>query len=256
MIEAKNITKRYGRKTALEDVSLKVGKCSIYGLAGCNGAGKTTLIKLLAGIYRPDNGEALIDGNNSYDSGLCRQRLFYVSDEIYFRPHSTVNSMSRFYAGYYPAYSMKRAQRLAGLFGLDPNARISGFSKGMKRQAELVFALSCRPNILLLDEVFDGIDPVKRNVAKHMLLEYIAEEEASVLISSHNLPELNDLADHIGLLSGTRLIINGDKDEVCDSYRKFRLIFDREISAEELSALSDKSLVIDSRSVASTSHGD
>ncbi|MDD4164816.1 MAG: ABC transporter ATP-binding protein [Eubacteriales bacterium] len=244
MIEARSITKRYGDFTAIEDITLTVGPSSIYGLAGYNGAGKTTLIKTLAGIYKPESGGAYIDGQNTFDNNTVRDRLFYVPDELFFLPYATMDTMAKFYRGYYPDFSAKRYEKLKKVFELNGSKRLRSFSKGMKRQAEIIFALSVKPTVILLDESFDGLDPQKRSIVKELLLEYIAESEVSILISSHNLSELSDVSDHIGLIKGKALIVDSPTDDISERYRRFCVVFDKEINADIFENIDRKGLKI------------
>ena len=159
MIEAVNVTKKFGDITAIEILSLTVPKGSIYGHVGYTGAGKATLLKTIAGVYRPEGGKVLIDGEPVFENEKKKQRLFYVPDEIYFKPYATMNKMAAFYKGYYPNFSYDTFEKVTKLFGLDPTKRLNGFSKGMQRQAEVVFAMPTMPESQLLDESVDGLDP-------------------------------------------------------------------------------------------------
>lgn len=244
MIEAKSISKRFGDFTAIENISFTVQSSSIYGLAGYNGAGKTTLIKTLAGIYKADKGGAFINGCNTFNNNTIRDQLFYVPDELFFLPYATMDSMAKFYHGYYPNFSKIRYEKLKEIFKLNGSKRIRSFSKGMKRQAEIVLALSVKPRVILLDESFDGLDPQKRSIVKKLLLEYIADSDASILISSHNLSELSDVSDYIGLIKGKSLIIDSSIDDISEKYRKFNIVFNREITASELHEIDCKGLRI------------
>lgn len=225
MIKIKNITKTFDEYTAIENLSLNVGNSSIYGLVGYNGAGKTTLLKTAAGVYMPDSGTVEIDGTDLFKNPEKKQELFYVPDDLYFGRAATIKSMARFYSGFYPNFCMKTCGRLAGLFGLDVNKKISGFSKGMQRQTEMVLALSAMPRVILLDESFDGLDPQKRSLTKNLLIEYMVEKECSVIISSHNLHELADMCDHVALINGQKIALDCAVDDMSGSRCKFRLAF-------------------------------
>lgn len=256
MIESKNITKRYGDFTAVENVSFRVEPGSIYGLIGYNGAGKTTLLKTLAGIYRPEDGMAMLGGENAYNSNKVRDRLFFVPDDLYFLPGATMKSMAKFYAGYYPNFSMKTFEKLASFFGLDAKKRVRSFSKGMQRQAELVFALASHPKYILLDEAFDGLDPAKRISVKKLFIEYAAESDCSILISSHNLPEIAELCDHIGIINGRSLIVNSSMDDVSRDYRRFRLVFSEPVDKSVFEGIAYKQMSMEDRLVVFTARGD
>lgn len=247
MIGIKNMTKRFGDFTALQGVNCEIGGCSIYGLVGYNGSGKTTLLKTVAGIYRPEEGKVLLEGENVYDNDTVKKSLVFVPDEPYFTAQATMKGMARLYQGFYPSFQMSTFTKLAGLFGLDVSKRINSFSKGMQRQAAIVLALAAHPKYILLDESFDGLDPVKRNLVKKLLLDYMAENDTSVLISSHNLRELEDLCDHIALLNNHAIVLDCSVDEMRADRSKFRVAFDREIKPEDFSALPCKNLEISGR---------
>jgi len=256
MIDIKNVTKRFGRFTAIQNLSIHVDKASIYGLVGYNGAGKTTLLKTVAGVYRAEEGEVDIMGENVYNNAKIKQKLFYVPDELYFEPYSTLDKMAKFYQGYYPNFSRNTFEKLLGVFGLDKTKRINGFSKGMQRQGEMILGMSTQPQVLLLDESFDGLDPAKRNLMKSMLLEYVAERECSVIISSHNLHELADLCDRVGLINGKQIVMDCSVDEMSGSRCKFRLVFDREVNREDFSALKLKRFSKDGSIITLSADGD
>lgn len=256
MIEVKSLTKKFGDFTALEDLSFKVDKTSVYGLVGYNGAGKTTLLKTISGVYKADEGEVLIDGVNVFDSTVERQRLFYVPDQIYFEPNSTILSMAKFYCGYYPDFSFDTLDKLCDVFGLDKNAKLNSFSKGMQRQAEMILGMSTNPLILLLDESFDGLDPAKRNLMNKMLVEYVAEKGCSVIVSSHNLHELVDICDHIALINGKKIVLDCCVDDISESRCKFRLVFDDEKTKEDFSDFDCTSINIDGRIITVSIKGD
>lgn len=249
MIEIKNVTKKFGDFTAIENISMQIESSSIYGLVGYNGAGKTTLLKTCAGIYSADGGAVLIDGENVYDNGKIRSGIFFVPDELYFPRGATLLKMKSFYQGYYENFSEKVFYKISDAMGLNLNLNLQSFSKGMQRQAEIVLAMSTRPKYMLLDEVFDGIDPQKRNLCKKLFIEYMAETGCSILMSSHNLQEVSDLCDHVALINGKSLALNVSVDDASSAYKKYRLIFDREITAGDFAGIEYKDLSIDSKMV-------
>lgn len=224
MIEIKNVTKKYGNYVAVEDISFKVEESSIYGLVGYNGAGKTTLLKTAAGILKPESGEVLFDSQNVYDNGKVRSSLLYVPDEVYFVKGASLQKMGKIYKGYFPNFNSKVFKNMTEAMGLDPKKNIGSFSKGMQRQAEVVLAMSTMPKYMLLDEVFDGIDPLKRNLCKKIFIEYMAETGCSMIMSSHNLQEIADLCDHVALINGKKLAMNVSVDDASSAYVKYRLI--------------------------------
>lgn len=247
MIEIKNLTKKYGSFTAIEDISFTVDKSSIYGLVGYNGAGKTTLLKTAAGMLKADDGEILFDGENIFDNGLVRSNLLYVPDEAYFIKGASLERMGKFYKDYYPNFSSKVFKNMTEAMGLDPKKNLGSFSKGMQRQAEVILALSTMPKYMLLDEVFDGIDPHKRNLCKKIFLEYMAETGCSIIMSSHNLQEISDLCDHVALINGKKLAMNVSVDDASNAYVKYRLIFDRDIDKSIFDGIENKGINIDNK---------
>lgn len=256
MIEVRGLTKQFGKFTALQDISLTVGRGSVYGLVGYNGAGKTTLLKNICGIYKPEKGEVLFDGENIFNNEKKKKELFFMPDDLYFGPYANMVKMADFYNGYYDRFNYSTFTRLVEAFGLDPKKRIAGFSKGMQRQAEMVLALSTHPRLLLLDESFDGIDPQKRLLMKGLLRETIKENNTSVIISSHNLQELENLCDHIGIINGKRISVTGAVDELSLGKTKFRLAFAREFTLEEFKDIECDGLVKDGQLAMFTVNGD
>lgn len=208
MLEIKGVTKRYGGFTAIEDITLTVPDGCVYGLVGYNGAGKTTLLKTVAAVYLPDAGEVLVDGQNAHGKRSPGRTPFIVADEPYFLPQATPDAMRAYYAGYYPEWSDATYRNLLALFKLDGRAKLGGFSKGMQRQAAILLGLATGARTLLLDESFDGLDLGKRILLKRLLRRYARLRDASVILSSHNLRELEDVADLLGMIEGRRLIFD------------------------------------------------
>ena len=237
MIEVKNLTKRYGAFTALQDVSLKAEPGSIYGLAGYNGAGKTTLLKCMIGMYRPEGGRVLVEGENVFDNAEMKRKMFFIPDELFFLPQATMERMAAFYRGFYPNWNQTTFEKLTKLFKLDPKKRVNGFSKGMQRQAAIILGLATNPKYLLLDELFDGLDPVMRNLARQLLLELIAGNDTAVVISSHNLKELEGLCDHIGVIDSRHIVFDSAVDDLMAARRHCRVVLAREATAEDFAAI-------------------
>lgn len=237
MIEISKVTKKFGTFTAIEDLSITVEEASIYGLVGYNGAGKTTLLKTVSGVYRPDGGVVRLFGEDVFDNAKMKQRLFYIPDDLYFQPYTTMQKMARFYRGYYPHFSYDTFNSLTEVFGLDKTKRINGFSKGMQRQAEIILGLATHPDVLLLDESFDGLDPQKREIVRRILLEYVAESGASVIISSHDLHDLGNMCDRIGLINAKHLALDAKIDEISENRCKFRLAFQEEKQKEDFAGI-------------------
>lgn len=256
MVDVIKITKKFGSFTALSELSFHVEKASIYGLVGYNGAGKTTLLKTIAGVYKPEGGEVKILGENIFENAKMKQRLFYVPDDLYFQPYASMEKMARFYKGYYPKFNETTFNNLTGLFGLDKTKRLNSFSKGMQRQAEMVLGMATHPEVLLLDESFDGLDPAKRNMAKKLLQEYMKEKECAIIVSSHNLHELGDICDHIGLINGQKIVLDRAVDEISGSRSKFRVVFDREVNRADFEGLELKHFTQDGKIVTLSAKGD
>lgn len=206
MLKAKELVKRFGEKTALDGLNTEIGRGCIYGLVGPNGSGKSTLMRLMCGVYRPDGGSITLEDEPIFENVAAKDRILYLGDDLYFPPKATVEDMARFYRGLYSGFSMETYHTLCGCFPLQTDQPLSTFSKGMRRQAALLAALCCHAEYLLLDEAFDGLDPVIRLMVKKLLAEEIAERETTVVISSHNLRELEDLCDQIGLLSAGKIL--------------------------------------------------
>ncbi|MCM1285368.1 MAG: ABC transporter ATP-binding protein [Acetobacter sp.] len=225
MLEIKNVTKKFGDMTAIENISFKVEESSIYGLVGYNGAGKTTLLKTCAGIYKSEGGQVLYNGENVYDNGVVRSDMFFIPDDFMFARRASLKKMAKFYKGYYPNWSDRVFMNMTNAMGLDSKKSLTSFSKGMQKQAEIIFAMATRPKVLLLDEVFDGIDPQKRNLCKKLFIEYMAETNCSMILSSHNLQEISNLCDHVALINGTHLSMDVSVDDISSAYKKYRLIF-------------------------------
>ncbi len=256
MIEINNVTKKFGDFTAIENMSFKVDNGSIYGLVGYNGAGKTTLLKTIADVYRADGGCITLDGKKIKDSKTEKERIFYVPDDIYFVANSTMDRMAQFYAGFYPKFNFETYNKLVEVFGLNPKKRLNGFSKGMQRQAEMVLAMSTRPDVLLLDESFDGLDPAKRALMRELIIEYASETGASVIISSHNLHELENMCDHVGLINGKKLVINTSVDDMSASVCKFRVIFNDKRDKEDFTGFDIKDFKRDGKIITMVIAGD
>ncbi len=241
MIEINHVSKSFGDKLVLDDINLSVSDGSIYGLVGYNGAGKTTLLNLIAGLYAPDKGNItadVADGKlTAYGSEAVRRDLFLIPDDPYILPQANLQTMASFYRGFYPNFSMETCRKLTEIFGLDPKKRLNGFSKGMKRQAALILGLASRARYLLLDESFDGLDPTVRMTVCDLLMEYMAETGATIIMASHNLHEIEHICDTVGMLNGSRIIYSCDVDTIKERYTRIRAAFDREVSGEILAGV-------------------
>ena len=206
MIEVKGLVKYYDDFKALQDFNMTVPTGAIYGLVGPNGAGKSTTIRLLTGIMRPDEGEILFDGKPVYENNEVKSRIAYIPDEVWSFPQANMQDMMKFYKSIYPSFDESRWKKLGDAFQLDDKRPIRKFSRGMKKQVAFRLALSLRPDYLILDEPVDGLDPVMRRQVWSLVMADSAEYGTSVLVSSHNLRELEEICDHIGIMNKGRML--------------------------------------------------
>ncbi len=237
MIEAVNLVKRFEDKTALQQLNASIGEGSVYGLVGTNGSGKSTFLRLAAGVYYPDGGSIRIDGADVYENEALKNRTCLVPDELYFFPQSSMEEMARFYAAQYSNWDWEYYKKLCNVFPIDPKSRLNTFSKGMQRQAALVLALSARSDYLLLDEAFDGLDPVIRGAVRRLLADEVAQRKLTVIITSHNLRELEDLCDHVGLLHQGSILFSQELDELKLGFCKVQAAFRPEREVTEFTGI-------------------
>lgn len=231
MLEIKNVTKAFKDKSVLDDVSLNIDHGSIFGLVGVNGAGKSTLLRSVAGIYSLDDGLVLFEGLDTHIDVEIRKRIFLVSDDPYYPYGSNIKSLKMFYKSFYD-FDEEVYQKYLNLFKLSETDNISNFSKGMKRQALLLIALACKPELLLLDEAFDGLDPIVRVHIKNALSDLIEDNNSLIIISSHNLKELEDICDSYGILENGHIETYGDLLESKANINKYQLAFKEEVDIE------------------------
>lgn len=224
MIEVKNLVKRFGGFTALDNLSFNVEKGSVYGLVGPNGAGKSTVIRHLTGIYRQDSGEVLIDSQTVYENPRIKQRLAYIPDEIFFFLQATTRDMMHFYKGIYPRFDAKLYEKLGKVFEFDDKRPMRQLSKGMQKQSAFRLAVCMRPDILILDEPVDGLDPVMRRQVWSIIMNDVSDRGTTVLVSSHNLRELEDVCDHVGIMHNGRLLLQRSLSELQDNIAKVQLV--------------------------------
>ena len=225
MINAEAIHKSFEDFTALDNVTCNISDGCIYGMVGSNGAGKSTFLRVLSGVYKPDKGYAFIDGLNVYENPKAKQKIVFVADDLYFLPGATLNKMAKLYASAYDRFDWARFKELTKLFGLDPKKSISNFSKGMKRQAAIILALSTRTKYMFFDETFDGLDPVMRNLVKKLICNDVAEYDTTVIVTSHSLRELEDICDHLALLHKGGLVLDSDVLELKTTQFKVQIAF-------------------------------
>ncbi len=223
MIDVREVVKTFDGFRALAGLSFHVPKGAVYGLVGPNGAGKSTIIRHLTGIYRQDAGEITIDGAPVFENPEVKGRIAYIPDDLFYFPQASIREMMRFYGGIYPNFSAQRFERLAEAFSLDPRAPIRRMSKGMQKQAGFWLAMSQCPDVLILDEPVDGLDPVMRRQVWSIIMSDVAERGTTVLVSSHNLRELEDVCDHVGILHGGRLMLERSLSDLQENMIKVQV---------------------------------
>ena len=237
MIQVERLTKKFQTYTALNQISVSVQPGSVFGLVGSNGAGKSTLLRTIAGIYKPDSGTDAIDGTPNFEHPNVKNDIFFISDFPYFIPQSNMKEMAKFYASMYSNWSHERYRELCSLFPIEEKMKISSMSKGMQRQVALICALSTQPKVLLMDEIFDGLDPVMRQLLKKLLAREVSERNITVMIASHNLRELEDVCDHVGLLHQGGVVFEQELDGLKLNLHKLQAVFKPMISMDVFSDL-------------------
>lgn len=207
MLNMQQVTKTFGNFTALNNLSMHIPKGAVYGLVGPNGAGKSTAIRLLTGVYRPDQGEITLEGQKIYENPEAKSRIAYIPDEIFYFPSASLEDMRKYYKGFYSKFDDELFNRLYDVFQLPKKGQIRRFSKGMQKQAAFHLSICTRPDVLILDEPVDGLDPVMRRQVMSLILSDVAQRETTVLISSHNLRELEDVCDHVGIMDKGQMLL-------------------------------------------------
>lgn len=235
MIELKSVSKKFDHFQALDKIGSSISDSSIYGMVGSNGAGKSTLLRILAGIYEVDEGEVLYDGQAIYNNPEVKKNVVLVGDELYFFPGADLKRMAKFYASVYDNFDKDLFNELIIDFKLDISKNLGHYSKGMRRQAAIVLALSTGANYLLFDETFDGLDPVVRKFVKKKICEIVADKKATVIITSHSLRELEDICDHLVLLHKGSLVVDSDIIELKTHKFKVQIAFREEFNRDKFS---------------------
>ena len=235
MIEIKNAVMRFENSIALDGVSMTIPEGCAYGLLGSNGAGKSTLLRLLSGIYRPYSGEVLIDGQPVYDNVPIKEKVFFINDETIQFNDMTLLDMKAYYKRFYNSFSEELFEKLHSVIGLPLKKKLNTFSKGMKRQAAVICGISCRTPYLFLDEAFDGLDPTMRIIVKQMLIDAMLDNKLTVIFSSHNLSEIDEFCDRVGLMHGGNVVFDRELDNVKGSVVKIQTAFDKPVTAEDFS---------------------
>ena len=233
MIEVKNLVKNFGEYRALDGASIRVPDGAIYGLVGPNGSGKTTLIRHLSGVYRQDEGQVLVDGAPVFENPAVKAMTACIPDELYFFLQASVKDMMQFYRGIYKSFDMERYKKLGEVFAIDPKRPMRKLSKGQQKQAAFWLAMSLRPKILILDEPVDGLDPVMRRQVWSLILGDVAEYGTTVLVSSHNLRELEDVCDHVGIIVRGRVMLERSLSELQENVVKVQLVLPDGVEPDE-----------------------
>ena len=226
MLDVKNLTKSFVTFKALDDLSMHISEGTVYGLVGPNGAGKSTLIRCLTGVYRPDSGTALMEGQRIYENPGIKSRIGYIPDDIFYFPSATMEDMRSYYRNTYPRFDNALFDRLFEAFQLPRKSPIRRFSKGMQKQAAFHLAICTRPDVLVLDEPVDGLDPVMRRQVLSLILSDVAERGVSVLVSSHNLRELEDICDHVGIMDHGKMLLEKSLADMQGRTYKLQLVGD------------------------------
>ena len=225
MLEAKNVVKTFDGFRALDGTTMTVPQGAVYGLVGPNGAGKSTIIRHLTGVYRPDSGQLLLDGQPVWENPAVKRRMAVIGDDWYYFPQASIAEMGRFYQGMYPTFSRERYEKMKAVFPLNERQPIRRMSKGMQKQAAFWLTMSCMPEVLVLDEPVDGLDPVMRRQVWSLLLDDVAARGTTVLVSSHNLRELEDVCDHVGIMSKGKVLLERSLSELQDNTVKLQVVY-------------------------------
>ena len=225
MIQVKELSKKFDGSLALDGLNMNVPDGSVYGLVGTNGAGKTTIIRHLAGVWRQDKGDIYIDGEEVWENEGLKSRIGVIHDDLYFPSGYTLKNMSSMYSAAYPKWNADRFREMTRILKLDEKRRISTFSKGMKKQAMFCLVMSAMPDYLLLDEPLDGLDPIVRKLVWRFLIDDVADRGMTVLVSSHNLKDMEEICDHIGIISNGKMVLERDLDTIKTSLHKIQVSF-------------------------------
>ena len=226
MLELRNITKTFGSFKALDDLSMTVPRGAVYGLVGPNGAGKSTAIRHMTGVYLPDSGTVTMEDQPVFENPDMKQRIGFIPDDIFFFPSATLEDMKDFYKGIYPGFDDLLFRRLSEVFPLPGKSPIRRFSKGMQKQAAFQLSICARPDLLILDEPVDGLDPVMRRQVWSLILSDVAQRETTVVISSHNLRELEDICDHVGIMDHGKMLLEKSLADMQGNTVKLQLVGD------------------------------
>ncbi len=230
MIKATDLIKRFDTLTALDKLNSIIDDGCICGLVGSNGAGKSTLLRLIAGVYQPTEGSITVDGENIYENMAVKQQIYFVPDDLYFLPGATMDDMAKYLKNVYTSWDQERYEELLTKFPMKRDNKLHNSSKGMRRQAALILALSCKPKYLLLDEAFDGLDPVLRLTLRKLMADDVSERGMTVIIASHNLRELEDVCDQVGLLHQGHILFQRELNDLKLGFCKVQAAFKVKVS--------------------------
>lgn len=233
MIKIDKLSKKYDNDFVLNELNCTIKDNCIYGLVGANGAGKSTLLRLIMGIYEPDNGVIAIDGEDAYDNEVLKQRMVFIPDDLFFYPSYTLLDTAKYYNSMYNNFDMDYFKELATIFNLNLNGRINSFSKGMKRQCALICAIATNADYMFFDETFDGLDPVVRNTMKKLLIRQMSKKDTTIVMTSHNLRELEDICDNLGLLYRGGILFESDIDTIKSNMFKVQISLDRSFDMDD-----------------------
>ena len=225
MIKVDKVVKHFDNFKVLDEISINVPKGAIYGLVGPNGAGKTTIINHISGAYKQESGTIMIDGEDVYENVKVKEKVLSIADDWFFYPSFTIKQMAQFYKSIYPSFDAERYNAIKEIFDIDEKRQIRKLSKGMKKQVAFWLSLSCRPEVLILDEPLDGLDPVMRKQVLSLVIADVADREMTVLVSSHNLRELEDICDYVGIIHKGRMILEKPLDDLKGSVHKYQVVF-------------------------------
>ena len=225
MLEAKEVVKSFDGFRALDSATLTVPKGTVYGLVGPNGAGKSTIIRHFTGVYRPDSGKLLLEGAPIWENTDAKRRMVVIPDDWYYFPQASIAEMAKLYAGAYPSFSWERYEKMKQVFPLNDRQMLRRMSKGMQKQAAFWLTMCCMPEYLILDEPVDGLDPVMRRQVWSLVLADVAQRGTTVLVSSHNLRELEDVCDHVGIMDHGRVLLERSLAQLQDNMVKLQVVF-------------------------------
>lgn len=237
MIQAVNVTKRFEDILAVDHINAEIKEGNVFGLIGTNGAGKSTFLRMVSGVLKPDEGEITVDGTKVFESVAAKKKFFYISDDAYYFSNASPEEMMQFYASVYPAFDRARFQKLLKGFDLDIRRKMNTFSKGMKKQVSILLGLCANTEYILCDETFDGLDPVMRQAVKSLFAEDMEERNLTPVIASHNLRELEDICDHVGLLHKGGILLSKELDDMKLNIHKVQCVLEDGMRAEDLAGL-------------------